>query len=187
MRNRVGAWVTGVVVALIAVGLWTALREKHPTTAVEASSDVAALTSRSETSAVTKPAPRNSSAASAVSAIGASISQPSASHSPPPFAPPDEAAMIEADKVGLMIRDYRTLAKENPVGTNAEIMAAVMGGNAKQATLGPPEGMSLNESGELIDRWGTPYFFHQLARDEMEIRSAGADKVMWTDDDAVTR
>ena len=95
--------------------------------------------------------------------------------------------MIEVDKVSLMIRDYRTIADENPVGTNAEIMAAVMGGNRRQAKLGPPEGMQLNEKGELIDRWGTPYFFHQLSRDQMEIRSAGADKVMWTDDDAVTK
>ena len=95
--------------------------------------------------------------------------------------------MIEVDKVGLMIRDYRTLAGENPVGTNAEIMQAMMGKNPKEAKLGPPEGMQLNEKGELIDRWGTPYFFHQLSRDQMEIRSAGADKTMWTDDDPVVR
>ena len=95
--------------------------------------------------------------------------------------------MIEVDKVSLMLRDYRTLAGENPVGTNAEIMTAVMGGNAKQATLGPPEGMQLNENGELIDRWGTPYFFHQISRDHMEIRSAGADRVLWTADDPVIK
>jgi hypothetical protein len=104
-----------------------------------------------------------------------------------PLPPPDEAALIEADKVRLMIRDYHTSARENPVGTNAEIMAAVMGGNPRQAQLGPPEGMQLNQKGELIDRWGTPYFFHQLSRDQMEIRSAGADKVMWTEDDAVAK
>lgn len=103
----------------------------------------------------------------------------------PPAA--DDPAMLEADQVSLMIRDYRTLAGENPVGTNAEIMAAVMGNNPKQAKLGPPEGAQLNEEGELIDRWGTPYFFHQLSRDHMEIRSAGPDKVMWTDDDPVIK
>jgi hypothetical protein len=102
-------------------------------------------------------------------------------------APPDPEAMIEVDKVSLMIRDYRTMAGENPVGTNAEIMSALVGKNPKEAKLGPPEGMQLNENGELIDRWGTPYFFHQLSRDHMEIRSAGADKTMWTDDDPVVR
>lgn len=105
----------------------------------------------------------------------------------PPFAPPDAAALLELDKVHLMLRDYRSVAGENPVGTNAEIMAAVMGKNPRQATLGPPEGTQLNEEGELLDRWGTPYFFHQLSRDRMEIRSAGVDKVMWTEDDAVLK
>ncbi len=109
------------------------------------------------------------------------------SPSPAVFAPPDQEAMIELDKVGEMLRDYRTLAGENPVGTNAEIMAALMGGNQKQATLGPPEGMKLNEQGELLDRWGTPYFFHQISRDHMEIRSAGPDKILWNEDDPTTR
>ena len=62
-----------------------------------------------------------------------------------------------------------------------------MGGNKKGAMLGPPEGMSVNSAGELVDRWGTPVFFHALARDQMEIRSAGPDRKMWTSDDIVTR
>ncbi len=95
--------------------------------------------------------------------------------------------MLALDQVNLMIRDYRTIAGENPVGTNAEVMAAVMGDNPKHAKLGPPEGAQLNETGELIDRWGTPYFFHQLSKSHMEIRSAGPDKIMWTDDDPVIK
>ncbi len=105
------------------------------------------------------------------------------SDSPP--APRD--ARIDVDKVRLMMRDYHTLTGENPVGTNAEIMKSIMGGNSKEATLGPPEGITLNGKGELIDQWSTPYFFHQLSKDVMEIRSAGPDKVMWTADDIVTR
>ncbi|MDB6137878.1 MAG: hypothetical protein JWO94_950 [Verrucomicrobiaceae bacterium] len=98
-----------------------------------------------------------------------------------------EAAAIELDKVNLMLRDYRTLMGGNPVGTNAEIMKAVMGGNPRQATLGPPEGQRLNEKGELIDRWGTPYFFHQMSATDMQIRSAGPDRVLWTADDVFMR
>jgi len=37
-----------------------------------------------------------------------------------------------------------------------------------------------------VDPWGTPYFFHQLSGKEMEIHSAGPDKMMWTADDLVT-
>ena len=75
----------------------------------------------------------------------------------------------------------------NPVGSNAEIMAALMGGNPKGAMFAPTEGQSLNSSGELVDRWGTPYFFHQLSATEMEVRSAGPDRRMWTADDIVTK
>ena len=96
-------------------------------------------------------------------------------------------ARIDEEKVRLMLRDYRTLTGGNPVGTNAEIMQALMGGNPKQATLGPPEGMSLNGAGELVDQWNTPYFFHQISREVTEVRSAGPDKRLWTADDVVAR
>ena len=86
-----------------------------------------------------------------------------------------------------MLLDFRTRLGQNPVGSNAEIMKSIMGGNEAKAMLGPPSGQSLNEQGELVDRWGTPYFFHQLSKDTMEIRSAGPDGQMWTSDDLVTK
>ena len=86
-----------------------------------------------------------------------------------------------------MLRDFRTRMGENPVGSNAEIMRALMGGNSAGANLGPPAGQNLSAGGELVDRWGTPYFFHQLGKNSMEIRSAGPDKQMWTADDQILR
>lgn len=94
-------------------------------------------------------------------------------------------AMIELQKVRVMIASYHTLMGQNPVGTNAEIMKALMGANPRQAVLGPPPGQTLNDKGELLDPWGTPYFFHQLSGDDMEIHSAGPDKIMGTGDDLV--
>ncbi len=99
----------------------------------------------------------------------------------------DAATSIDFDKISLMFRDFRTITGENPVGTNAEIMKAIMGGNPKGAMLGPPDGQAVNENGELIDRWGSPYFFHQLTKDLMEIRSAGPDRKMWSGDDSVSK
>lgn len=96
-------------------------------------------------------------------------------------------AQIDAGKVRSMVRSFHTLTGENPVGTNAEIMQTLMGSNLRQARLGPPEGLLLNGKGELVDQWSTPYFFHQLSKDWMEIRSAGPDKTMWTADDVVVR
>jgi hypothetical protein len=106
---------------------------------------------------------------------------------PPVPVPEAEGIRSDLDRVRYMVRDYRSIVGENPVGNNAEIMKAIMGGNKKGAQLGPPEGQKVNGQGELVDRWGTPYFFHQLSKSDMEIRSAGPDRVMWTDDDQVTK
>ncbi len=110
------------------------------------------------------------------------------SASPPPRragnADPEVAA--DFDKIALMFRSYHDITGENPVGTNAEIMKSIMGGNPKSAQLGPPEGQTINGQGELTDRWGTPYFFHQLSKDLMEIHSAGPDRRMGTVDDLVS-
>ena len=73
----------------------------------------------------------------------------------------------------------------NPVGENAEIAAALLGGNALGLTLVPKQHPALNARGELCDRWGTPFRFHQLSGDRMEIRSAGPDRRFATDDDVV--
>ncbi len=88
----------------------------------------------------------------------------------------------------VTINQYRSMFGENPVGTNAEITKALNGDNPKQARFIKEElGLRVNGSGELVDYWGTPFFFHQLSGTEMEIHSAGPDKVMWTADDLVTR
>jgi hypothetical protein len=47
--------------------------------------------------------------------------------------------------------------------------------------------LRVNGQGQLIDNWGTPFFFHSLSRNEMEIRSAGPDRRMWTTDDLASK
>jgi hypothetical protein len=91
-------------------------------------------------------------------------------------------------QMATAIHSYCSMFNGNPVGTNPEIAKALDGDNPRQAHFLQPEaGMRLNESGELIDPWGTPYFFHQLSGTDMEVRSAGPDKIMWTKDDVVAR
>ena len=88
----------------------------------------------------------------------------------------------------VTINQYRSMFGENPVGTNPEITNALNGDNPKQARFIKEElGLRINGKGELVDYWGTPFFFHQLSGTEMEIHSAGPDKVMWTADDLVTK
>ena len=86
--------------------------------------------------------------------------------------------------VDATIRSFQTVHGENPIGSNAEITGALLGKNLKQIKLEVPTGSRLNSEGEMCDRWGTPYFFHQVSGTEMEIRSAGPDRQMWTGDDS---
>jgi hypothetical protein len=89
-----------------------------------------------------------------------------------------------------IIRDFITIygraAGGNPVGDNADITAALTGtqypGQRGQVF---PRGHRAIRSGELIDRWGTPYWFHPNSGSQMEIRSAGPDRQLFTQDDVV--
>jgi hypothetical protein len=84
--------------------------------------------------------------------------------------------------------EYHSRFGGNPVGTNPEITAALNGANPAHAVfLDPKDAMRINNRGELVDSWGTPYFFHQLSASVMEIRSAGPDCKLWTADDLVIK
>lgn len=101
----------------------------------------------------------------------------------PPMLPP--ATVL--DKARVVIHNYRTAFGQNPVGTNPEITEALSGKNSKSINFVAESGLRVNGNGELLDGYGTPFFFHQISGQEMEIRSAGPDRVMWTFDDAITR
>lgn len=73
----------------------------------------------------------------------------------------------------------------NPIGSNAEITAALQGRNSAGVALLPRGHPAVNAAGELCDRWGTPFFFHAESARRMEVRSAGPDRRLWTDDDVV--
>lgn len=71
----------------------------------------------------------------------------------------------------------------NPVGENQEITAALTGANGLHFAFVAPTHPAINARGELCDRWGTPFRFHQLSGTQMEIRSAGPDGRFGTADD----
>ena len=70
-----------------------------------------------------------------------------------------------------------------PLGENRETTAALLGENKYRTRLLSPDSPWINDNKELVDRWGTPVFFHGISNDLIGIRSAGKDKVMWTEDD----
>lgn len=80
---------------------------------------------------------------------------------------------------------FRDHFHELPVGTNAEITAALAGDNHRGLAVVPADHPAINARGELVDRWGSAYFLHQIGDGMMEIRSAGPDRRMHTPDDLV--
>jgi len=77
------------------------------------------------------------------------------------------------------------LLQRYPCGTNREFTRALTGDNRIGIAFIDPNNPAII-NGELTDRWGTPLLFHPVSATEVEIRSAGPDGKMWTDDDLTT-
>ncbi len=93
---------------------------------------------------------------------------------------------IAIENMSRAIHQYGEMFGGNPVGTNPEFTKQLTGDNPKHINfISPESGMRVNDNGELVDPWGTPYFFHQISGSDTEIRSAGPDKIMYTADDIV--
>lgn len=88
--------------------------------------------------------------------------------------------------VSRLLENFQILAKGDdplPLGSNEEIVRALIGKNARHLLFLSTNHPAINSAGQLVDRWGTPLFFHALSAGRIEIRSAGPDRQMWTEDD----
>lgn len=87
-----------------------------------------------------------------------------------------------------ILQRYHVLAKNSvavPLGDNRDVVRALQDHKHAGIAFLPKRHPTINDNGEWVDRWGTPFFFHAIARDRMEIRSAGPDQKFWTADDAL--
>lgn len=98
----------------------------------------------------------------------------------------DRPPVEDVRLVSELLRHYLTQFDALPTGGNAEITAAISGKNQRGLAFLPPDHPAINPEGELVDRWGVPFFFHVIAHDHIDVRSAGADRTMFTDDDLTT-
>ncbi|MDF1862618.1 MAG: type II secretion system protein GspG [Verrucomicrobiales bacterium] len=97
---------------------------------------------------------------------------------------PDSSIEEDLDFLEQILSIYRLSFEQNPVaGDNQMVMEALLGGNPRNLVVFPSDHPAINAKGELLDRWGNPYFFHALSGTEMEIFSAGPDGVLNTADD----
>jgi hypothetical protein len=74
-------------------------------------------------------------------------------------------------------------AANRPLSANEDWADLLRGRNGAHERFLPDRHAALNTRGQLIDRWGTPLFFHALGGGRYEIRSAGPDRRLWTADD----
>lgn len=69
-----------------------------------------------------------------------------------------------------------------PLGSNEEITRALMDRDALGESAIPASHPAI-VSGQLVDRWGSPWFFHQQSADGIDVRCAGPDRKLFTEDD----
>ena len=182
-----------LIAAAALVGFWLTQKSDTPSAATPASPESRSATaSAAATPMPDAPAPPLAPRLPGASADAPLVRTPADTTHPTPAAPPPPVTAESAaspdirtdlEEVLTALRDFRNNLGGNPVGTNAEITKTLLGDNLKQIKVPIPTGSRVNARGELCDRWGTPYFFHQLSRDKMEVRSAGPDRQMWTADD----
>ncbi len=189
---------TAVLLVLLTAGLWFWTRPPATRPAAPAPGSAPAAVSAAST---TTPLPTATPAAK--SAPGTAMERVAAAASGTAIeagAPYDPAAFPIAARLnapsGTVVADLNVLQElfdtwrtnfpreGNPVGENADITAALLGTNRLELALVPRRHPALSANGELQDRWGTAYRFHQLSGDRMEITSAGPDRRFGTPDDA---
>jgi hypothetical protein len=183
------------ILLLIAAAIFLNLNPRRPMAAAAQPATPNLLAS------VTKTAPGVPTVAVSTSVLNSTAIVPPPTQAPP-RGPAPQAGELTPDSgpltqvgpetalqnVQRAVHQYGEMFGGNPVGTNPEITSQLNGDNPKHINfISPQPGSSINAEGELVDAWGTPYFFHQISGSEMEIHSAGPDKVMWTSDDLVVK
>lgn len=99
-----------------------------------------------------------------------------------PSLPPENDLNLMAQ----LMNNFMLLVKSaaaRPLSANEDWAAALCGQNPSHERFLPDHHPALNSRGQLVDRWGTPLFFHALGNSQFEVRSAGPDRKLWTLDD----
>lgn len=90
--------------------------------------------------------------------------------------------------IDRVVSGYFSIIKEHEgfsIGGNEDLAACLRGENAYRQRFLPDNHRAFGPGGRLVDRWGTPVFVHPLAARQFELRSAGPDRELFTDDDVI--
>ena len=101
-----------------------------------------------------------------------------------PLTPPIE----DLRKIHRVATGYYTIVKDShrfPIGGNEDLSAALRGENANRMVFVRAGHRVFSPDGLLIDRWGSPVIVHPEAWRELELRSAGPDRIPYNADDLI--
>jgi hypothetical protein len=189
MRSRRTPIIVATLIAAIAVMWWFVSRESRMARGVTQSArPVEPYASRPDTetsqrSSVVAPKPQ------IVAERPALVSLPlSRGEEPSRLADelhsPERTGAEDLSVAMNLLTQYRLRFKGYPVGEdNASFVNALSGNNPGRLAFISRNHPAIDAQGQLLDRWGKPFFFHLLGRDELEIRSAGPDRELYTPDD----
>ncbi len=158
-----------------------------------------AVTSASRTSPASQQPAASAPAAAAPKAPPPFLSgaaSPAARPKPAPIDPglqamaddlhkPDSSPQHDLEILSQLLTEYSKAHGSNPIGSNADITEAFLGGDDAPSGRFFPRSHPSVRNGQITDRWGQPYWFHPNSGSQMEIRSAGPDKQLFTADDVV--
>ncbi len=103
------------------------------------------------------------------------------------LAQPGQDEIVYLEQLGALLTHYVEITKESgyPAGLNYEITNQLLGQNSNQIAVIDTDHPRVNADGEIIDSWGTPYYFHSETSLDISIQSAGPDLIQYTADDIV--
>jgi len=163
-----------LVFLLLFLGLWFALTRRHARRSEEPQSAVSSLSNQPIVfSPSTNPTPTRPD-----SPLGTKLLL---GYGDASFPPEHDLTLMSH-----LMENSLLLAKSSanrPLSANEDWADFFRGKNAAHEHFLPHEHPVLNGKGQLIDRWGTPLFFHALGGSRYELRSAGPDRKLWTTDD----
>ncbi len=85
----------------------------------------------------------------------------------------------DCDNLILGLQQYKEFVGSYPSGANAAITKALLGQTEKKVLILAVRRSDINDKGEIVDPWKTPYQFY-FSHNEVLIRSAGPNKA-WED------
>jgi hypothetical protein len=104
------------------------------------------------------------------------------------YADPSTPPIEDLRKIHRVAIGYFSVIKDSsrfPIGGNEDLSAALRGENANREVFVRPGNPVFSAEGLLIDRWGSPVIVHPEAWRQLELRSAGPDRIPHNADDLI--